>query len=173
MENSFKLYMQTLQRTSEDKFSFENIDFDKAKLSSSKFKKKSSIDFMDFKYDCQVFEKGSSIYIKYDELNEGVLIKNTVKISDECVQILKSVDKKIIHKMNFEKEKQTVSKYNTGQGVFFINMFTKKIDILTQNNLECEKKKFEVDVINLEIKYDLEIEGMFNGENWIKIRVVK
>jgi uncharacterized beta-barrel protein YwiB (DUF1934 family) len=60
----------------------------------------------------------------------------------------------------FNKEKPSISRYHTGQGIFEIKIDTKKLDII--------KHEGSMDII---INYDINIVDLFEGYNNIKIEV--
>lgn len=108
----------------------------------------------------KMYDKNGETYIVYKEKlgNDEESVTTTIKISEEELSIKRfgTVNSTMI----FKKEKISTSRYHTAQGIFEIQIDTKKLDII--------KNESSMDIV---INYDINIVGLFEGYNNIKIEV--
>lgn len=119
-----------------------------------------NMDTIELKAYGQIIEKNGSIYIKYNQKEEDMEVKNTIKISEECIKVIKSGS--VNSTMTFTKGNKHTNKYATPQGIFLID--TKVNDFKISNG----EKKLEV-----HLDYMIEIQNMFAGRNKMIIKVEK
>ena len=119
-----------------------------------------NMDTIELKVYGQIIEKNGSIYIKYNQKEEDMEVKNTIKISEDCIKVIKSGS--VNSTMTFTKGNKHTNKYATPQGIFLIN--TKVNDFKISNG----EKKLEV-----HLDYMIEIQNMFAGRNKMIIKVEK
>lgn len=119
-----------------------------------------NMDTIELKAYGQIIEKNGSIYIKYNQKEEDMEVKNTIKISEDCIKVIKSGS--VNSTMTFTKGNKHTNKYATPQGIFLID--TKVNDFKILNG----EKKLEV-----HLDYMIEIQNMFAGRNKMIIKVEK
>lgn len=119
-----------------------------------------NMDTIELKAYGQIIEKKGSIYIKYNQKEEDMEVKNTIKISEDCIKVIKSGS--VNSTMTFTKGNKHTNKYATPQGMFLID--TKVNDFKISNG----EKKLEV-----HLDYMIEIQEMFAGRNKMIIKVEK
>lgn len=119
-----------------------------------------NMDTIELKVYGQIIEKNGSIYIKYNQKEEDMEVKNTIKISEDCIKVIKSGS--VNSTMTFTKGNKHTNKYATPQGIFLID--TKVNDF----KISKGEKKLEV-----HLDYMIEIQNMFAGRNKIIIKVEK
>ncbi|EEA84773.1 DUF1934 domain-containing protein [Peptacetobacter hiranonis] len=119
-----------------------------------------NMDTIELKAYGQVIEKNGSIYIKYNQKEEDMEVKNTIKISEDCIKVIKTGS--VNSTMTFTKGNKHTNKYATPQGIFLID--TKVNDFKISNG----EKKLEV-----HLDYMIEIQNMFAGRNKMIIKVEK
>ena len=119
-----------------------------------------NMDTIELKAYGQIIEKKGSIYIKYNQKEEYMEVKNTIKISEDCIKVIKSGS--VNSTMTFTKGNKHTNKYATPQGIFLID--TKVNDFKISNG----EKKLEV-----HLDYMIEIQNMFAGRNKMIIKVEK
>ena len=119
-----------------------------------------NMDTIELKAYCQIIEKNGSIYIKYNQKEEDMEVKNTIKISEDCIKVIKTGS--VNSTMTFTKGNKHTNKYATPQGMFLID--TKVNDFKISNG----EKKLEV-----HLDYMIEIQEMFAGRNKMIIKVEK
>ena len=119
-----------------------------------------NMDTIELKAYGQIIEKNGSIYIKYNQKEEDIEVKNTIKISEDCIKVIKSGS--VNSTMTFTKGNKHTNKYATPQGIFLID--TKVNDFKISNG----EKKLEV-----HLDYMIEIQNMFAGRNKMIIKVEK
>lgn len=119
-----------------------------------------NMDTIELKAYGQIIEKNGSIYIKYNQKEEDMEVKNTIKISEDCIKVIKSGS--VNSTMTFTKGNKHTNKYATPQGIFLID--TKVNDFKISNG----EKKLEV-----HLDYMIEIQNMFAGRNKMIIKVEK
>lgn len=105
-----------------------------------------------------MYEKNNDIYIVYkEELEKGsVHVTTTIKISGNEVFIKRFGD--IKSDMKFVQGEETITKYRTPQGLFDIKINTQKLEINKLNKS-----------IQLNIEYNMCIDGLFEGINKVRI----
>lgn len=110
----------------------------------------------------EFFEKEGSYYAIYNETEisgmEGT--KTTLKINKEKVYIIR--DGTTSAKMEFEKNKQDISLYNTPYGIMELRIITRDINIKIDDNGG-----------EIHIKYDMEMEDQEPLETSIYINIKK
>lgn len=119
-----------------------------------------NMDTIELKAYGQIIEKKGSIYIKYNQKEEDMEVKNTIKISEDCIKVIKSGS--VNSTMTFTKGNKHTNKYATPQGIFLIDT---KVNGFKISNGE---KKLEV-----HLDYMIEIQNMFAGRNKMIIKVEK
>lgn len=119
-----------------------------------------NMDTIELKAYGQIIEKNGSIYIKYNQKEEDMEVKNTIKISEDCIKVIKTGS--VNSTMTFTKGNKHTNKYVTPQGMFLID--TKVNDFKISNG----EKKLEV-----HLDYMIEIQEMFAGRNKMIIKVEK
>ena len=119
-----------------------------------------NMDTIELKAYGQIIEKNGSIYIKYNQKEEDMEVKNTIKISEDCIKVIKTGS--VNSTMTFTKGNKHTNKYATPQGMFLID--TKVNDFKISNG----EKKLEV-----HLDYMIEIQNMFAGRNKMIIKVEK
>lgn len=119
-----------------------------------------NMDTIELKAYGQIIEKKGSIYIKYNQKEEDMEVKNTIKISEDCIKVIKSGS--VNSTMTFTKGNKHTNKYATPQGIFLID--TKVNDFKISNG----EKKLEI-----HLDYMIEIQNMFAGRNKMIIKVEK
>lgn len=119
-----------------------------------------NMDTIELKVYGQIIEKNGSIYITYNQKEEDMEVKNTIKISEDCIKVIKSGS--VNSTMTFTKGNKHTNKYATPQGIFLID--TKVNDFKISNG----EKKLEV-----HLDYMIEIQNMFAGRNKMIIKVEK
>lgn len=109
-----------------------------------------------------LYEKNGDIYVVYkEELEKGVVhVTTTIKISQNEVSIKRFGAVK--SDMKFVEGLETITKYRTPQGLFDLKITTKKLDINKSNGL-----------IQLNVEYNMGIEGLFDGVNKVKVLIKK
>ena len=78
-----------------------------------------NMDTIELKAYGQIIEKNGSIYIKYNQKEEDMEVKNTIKISEDCIKVIKSGS--VNSTMTFTKGNKHTNKYATPQGIFLID----------------------------------------------------
>ena len=119
-----------------------------------------NMDTIELKVYGKVIEKNDSIYIKYNQREEDMEVKNTIKISKDCIKVIKSGS--VNSTMTFVKGEKHTNRYATPQGIFLID--TKVNDFKISNG---EKK------LDVHLDYMIEIQNMFAGRNKIVIKAEK
>lgn len=119
-----------------------------------------NMDTIELKAYGKIIEKNGSIYIKYNQKEEDMEVKNTIKISEDCIKVIKTGS--VNSTMTFTKGNKHTNKYATPQGMFLID--TKVNDFKISNG----EKKLEV-----HLDYMIEIQEMFTGRNKMIIKVEK
>lgn len=91
-------------------------------------------------------KKNGKHYIAYDELQDdfGQVVKNTVKIQDNCYEVIKGGP--IRTHLRFEEGKSHSTFYETPYGNLVVQVHTKEVDF--------EEKEEE---LNVHVSYELEI----------------
>lgn len=108
----------------------------------------------------KMYDKKGDTYIVYKEKlgNEEESVTTTIKISEEDLSIKRFGT--INSTMVFNKSKVYTSMYHTAQGIFEIKIDTKQLSIIKNESS-----------IDINIKYDINVVGLFEGHNSIKIEV--
>jgi uncharacterized beta-barrel protein YwiB (DUF1934 family) len=109
-----------------------------------------------------MYEKNESIHVVYkEELEKGkTYVTTTIKVSNN--EILIKRFGVVNSTMRFVLGTETFTKYKTPQGLFDIKINTTKLDI--KNSSES---------INIDINYNMEIVGLFEGLNKVCIEIKK
>jgi uncharacterized beta-barrel protein YwiB (DUF1934 family) len=109
-----------------------------------------------------MYEKNGSIHVVYkEELEKGrTHVTTTIKISNN--EILIKRFGVVNSTMRFVLGTETFTKYKTPQGLFDIKINTTKLDI-----------KSSSESINIDLDYNMEIVGLFEGLNKVCIEVKK
>lgn len=108
----------------------------------------------------KMYDKKGDTYVVYKEKlgNEEETVTTTIKISEEEISIKRFGT--LNSNMVFNKSKIYTSMYHTAQGIFEIKIDTKYLSII--------KNEGSIDIT---IKYDIDVVGLFEGYNNIKIEI--
>lgn len=107
----------------------------------------------------EYYYKNGKHYILYEEVQEGEgVTKNTIKISDHQVDILKKGANNV--HMVFEENKQNLTYYNTMYGELLIRISTTRV-----------QKKEEENLLLTEIDYGLDINYNHISDCSIRIKI--
>lgn len=109
-------------------------------------------------YNGKRMEKNGSLYINFLEYDTVKDSKNTIKISDKEVIILRGGE--IISNMRFKESDTHRSEYKTPYGTFDMSVYTYKIS-----------KRIEEDEIRLNLDYKVSIKGLMDANNRVEIKV--
>ena len=131
------------------------------KINSEQINEYGDKDIMEFMSEGKLYIKNNNIYITYEE-SEITGMENTnttIKIQGNKVTIKRFG--KNNSTMEFDKNKKFITKYETPQGIFSMQVLTKDIDIVIS----------EENKIKIHINYKIIIDGLFEGNNIINIYV--
>lgn len=108
----------------------------------------------------EYFNRNGKHFILFDELSEedGSVTKNTIKISDNQVDILKKGSNNV--HMVFEENKQNMTYYNTPFGDLMIQICTTALSVKEEEN-----------EILVQIKYDLSVNYSYVSECLIQLKI--
>lgn len=131
-------------------------------MNTTQYDKHGNKDIIEVKSIGNMYEKNGDTYIVYkEELEKGAAhVTTTIKISDKEVLIKRFGVVK--SNMKFILNNETATKYRTPQGIFDIRINTTKLEVINSEEL-----------VNICIDYDMQIVGLFEGVNKIKIKVEK
>lgn len=132
------------------------------KIKTRQIDSKGETDDMELTTEGKYYEKNNVIYIVYEESEisgmEGTT--TTLKILKDCV-IMKRFGK-TNSELIFEKGKRCKTKYKTIYGDLSMETLTKSVDIKSSSNSRN---------MDININYDINISGLFQGKNIISIKV--
>lgn len=108
----------------------------------------------------EYFNRNGKHFILFDELSEeeNGVTKNTIKISDKQVDIMKKGINNV--HMVFEENKQNMTYYNTPFGDLMIQISTTSISVKEEEN-----------EMLVQIKYDLNVNYSYVSECLIQIKI--
>ncbi len=106
------------------------------------------------------YEKNDKIYIIYNEVLEdtGEVIKNTIKISSNSVEMIKKGSTNV--HMVFEKNQKNITYYYTPYGEILVG--------ITATSIECNRTQ---DMLKLKLEYSLEINYEHMSDCEIRLKV--
>lgn len=115
---------------------------------------------MQNEYNAKCFLKNGKIYLKYDEIMDGVdgAVNTLVTITENTFQISRSGGVKST--MRFVDQKELTSQYQSEVGLLEIRIKT--------NSYVC---KLEEDSIDINLNYDMYMNGVESGNHIIKMFV--
>ena len=107
-----------------------------------------------------LYEKGTSLYLLYEEANESGLgkTKTTVKFEPDRVSVIRSGES--TSHMVFEEGKKHISYYDMGFGSLCVGVSTHSLS-----------KNIDLNGGSAEIRYSMEINNALAGENILSISV--
>lgn len=119
--------------------------------------KNNEIDKIKVSQEAKLYRKGEYIYVVYKEDDNENKITTTIKISDEEVSIKRfgTSDSSMV----FKKDTSSYTKYKTPQGIFIINIDTKRLNVENDNDKN----------VKIDIEYNIDIMDLFKGKNKINI----
>ncbi|WP_300277191.1 DUF1934 domain-containing protein [Peptacetobacter sp.] len=132
----------------------------KITIETRQYDSNGNMDTIELKVYGNVIEKNGSIYIKYNQKEEDLEVKNTIKVSKDCIKVIKTGS--VNSTMTFVKDVKHTNRYSTPQGIFLID--TEVNDFTISND---EKR------IEIKLDYMIEIQNMFAGRNKITIKAEK
>lgn len=106
------------------------------------------------------FAKDGKHYIKYDEVMEGTVVSNLVKINDNGMEVTKRGKMTNVH-MVFEENKKNMTYYDTPFGNLLIGIAATSINVNTQQ-----------DQINVQVDYALEINYEYLVDCTIQMNII-
>ncbi|WP_101773626.1 DUF1934 domain-containing protein [Peptostreptococcus faecalis] len=131
----------------------------KVKIKTSQYTEGGEVQTIESFYNGEQIEKNGSLYVSFLEYDTVKDSRNTIKISDGEVLILKSGD--INSKIRFIESKSFKSKYKTLYGDFDMSVYTYKIS-----------KKISDEGVKLNLDYKISIRGLLEANNRIEIKVI-
>ena len=90
------------------------------------------------------YKKNGKHYILYDELGGGGVIRNTIRIVPDCMDIMKKGS--INTHMIFEKNKKSLSSYVTPMGELMVEIRTNQIQFREEENLLVIAVEYSLDI---------------------------
>ncbi|MFP3726284.1 DUF1934 domain-containing protein [Priestia filamentosa] len=105
-----------------------------------------------------LYEKGDSIYIKYDEEQDGEEIRTLLKIGK--VEVLLNRSGAVTMKQTFKKQQKTEGSYKSPYGIFHV--------LTETHNIEYQQFKTKV---RLFLSYDLYLQGEKAGKYALTVTV--
>lgn len=134
----------------------------KIQIKMEQIDKSGQKDSIEFITVAKLYNKNNDIYLVYEE--SGLTgINNTtttIKIQDRNVSIKRYGELKTL--MVFEEGKTSITKYQTLQGLFNIDIITNKLDVEYLNE----------DTLNLYIDYNLRLDNLFDGNNKLYLKAL-
>ncbi|MEF9991520.1 MAG: DUF1934 domain-containing protein [Paraclostridium sp.] len=131
-------------------------------MNTKQYDKFGNEDCIEVRSSGSMYEKNEETYIVYKEELEqnSAHVTTTIKISTDEIFIKRFGV--INSTMKFILGKETFTNYKTPQGIFNIKTNTNKLNIFKTDEM-----------INIDIDYDMEIVGLFEGVNKIHIEIKK
>ena len=122
-------------------------------------------DQMEFITDGQLYVRDDSVYVIYDESEVSGMVgcKTTLKVKGDSVKMRRVGEIGFGTELYFEEGKRLSSTYNTPYGPMDIEVLTSRVE----NNLNMEELKG-----NIDIEYNVSLEGMAEGRNRLTIDVM-
>jgi uncharacterized beta-barrel protein YwiB (DUF1934 family) len=107
----------------------------------------------------QYYFKNGSHYLLYEDADDGGEggAKNTIKFKPDHLEVIKNGS--ISTKLVFEKDKKTLSQYQTPFGIIMIGVTTTSIELSEEENS-----------IGLKAKYSMDINGTFLADCEVNIK---
>lgn len=130
----------------------------KVNIRTIQYDEKGDKDIIDVDAIGKLYKKNEDIYVVYKEVEESNKTTTTIKISKEEISIKRFGQ--VNSNMTFKKDKTSVTKYTTPQGLFIIETDTKDLSI-----------NIKEDYIKLSIDYNIKIMDIFEGKNKIQINI--
>ena len=122
-------------------------------------------DQMEFITDGQLYVRNGSVYMIYDESEVSGMVgcKTTLKVKGDPVKMRRIGQVGFNTELYFEKGKRFSSTYDTPYGPMDVEVLTSRVE----NNLNMEELKG-----NIDIEYNVSLEGMAEGKNRLTIDVM-
>ena len=119
---------------------------------------------MEFITDGQLYVRNGSVYMIYDESEVSGMVgcKTTLKVKGDSVK-MRRIGQGFNTELYFEKGKRFSSTYDTPYGPMDVEVLTSRVE----NNLNMEELKG-----NIDIEYNVSLEGMAEGKNRLTIDVM-
>ena len=113
----------------------------------------------------QLYVKNGSVYMIYDESEVSGMVgcKTTLKVKGDSVKMRRIGQVGFNTELYFEKGKRFSSTYDTPYGPMDVEVLTSRVE----NNLNMEELKG-----NIDIEYNVSLEGMAEGKNRLTIDVM-
>ncbi|SHH47674.1 Uncharacterized beta-barrel protein YwiB, DUF1934 family [Tepidibacter thalassicus DSM 15285] len=110
----------------------------------------------------KVYKKNRATYIVYEESEISGMAgtTTTLKVLDNCITMKRFG--KNNSELIFEKGKRFKTRYRTAHGDFSVEILTKSVDVEIKHDLTD---------IDININYDINISGLFEGKNIINIKI--
>ncbi|SHK59067.1 DUF1934 domain-containing protein [Tepidibacter formicigenes] len=132
------------------------------KMKTCQIDSKGEKDTMELITQGKIYKKNKALYIVYEESEISGMAgtTTTLKITEDCITMKRFG--KNNSELIFKKGKRFKTKYRTVHGDFSIETLTKSIDVEMSQDLSN---------IDININYDINISGLFEGKNIISIKV--
>ncbi|HSQ33618.1 MAG TPA: DUF1934 domain-containing protein [Peptostreptococcaceae bacterium] len=131
------------------------------KIKSEQINEYGEKDTMEFISEGKLYTKNNNIYLTYEESEITGMENTTTTIKIQNNEVVIKRFGKNNSTMVFDKYKKYISKYETAQGNFNMEIITGDINI----DIKEENK------IKIYINYQIRIDGLFEGNNTININV--
>jgi uncharacterized beta-barrel protein YwiB (DUF1934 family) len=131
------------------------------KIKSEQINEYGDKDTMEFISEAKLYNKNNNIYVTYEESEITGMESTTTTIKIQNNEVIIKRFGKNNSTMEFGKNKKSISKYETAQGIFNMEILTDDINI----SIKEENK------ISIYIKYKIKIDGLFEANNSININV--
>lgn len=121
-------------------------------------------DQMEFVTDGKLYIRGDAVYVVYDESDVSGLAgcKTTLKVSGDSLKMRRIGGAGLQTELYFEKGKRISSTYETPYGRMGMEVLTQRVD----NHLDKEACTG-----NIDIEYQVSLEGMAEGKNRLTIDI--
>jgi uncharacterized beta-barrel protein YwiB (DUF1934 family) len=131
------------------------------KIKSEQINEYGEKDAMEFISEGKLYTKNNNIYVTYEESEITGMENTTTTIKIQNNEVVIKRFGKNNSTMVFDKDKKYISKYETSQGNFNMEIIT------TDINIDIK----EENIIKIYIKYQIRIDGLFEAKNTININV--
>lgn len=132
------------------------------KIKTCQIDSKGERDDMELITEGKLYKKNDATYVVYEESEISGMkgTTTTLKILNNCVVMKRFGNSN--SELTFEKGRRSKTKYKTAYGDLSMETVTKSVDINIDENLKS---------LNVNINYDLNITGLFEGKNIIDIKI--
>lgn len=131
------------------------------KIKSEQINEYGEKDTMEFISEGKLYTKNNNIYLTYEESEITGMENTTTTIKIQNNEVVIKRFGKNNSTMVFDKDKKYISKYETSQGNFNMEIIT------TDINIDIK----EENIIKIYINYQIRIDGLFEAKNTININV--